>query len=163
MTPEESIVDFLLKYIERENWNIPNDIIKFIKTRHRKEIQEAYHNGYHDYLKDVINKNYYNEKFKQFNMISKIDYEINYNDINTKLLGVGQRIFNYILISNNNIIYIGCSSNLYKRLYQHKRNKSFDKILLIEFENKKDAFNNENCLIKKYLPILNYNQNQTLK
>lgn len=162
MTPEESIVDFLLKYIESENLNIPNDIIKFIKERHRKEIAEAYHYGYHDRLRD-INKNYYNEKFKQFNMISKIDYEINCNDINTKLLGVGQRIFNYILISNNNIIYIGCSSNLYKRLYQHKRNKSFDKILLIEFENKKDAFNNEKCLIKKYSPILNYNQNQTSK
>lgn len=78
------------------------------------------------------------------------------SEITTKLNKVNGYPFNYILGLKNEIIYIGYSSKLKMRLSQHKYTKDFDRIILIELSNKKDARSLERDLIKQYKPKYNY-------
>ena len=81
---------------------------------------------------------------------------ISKNQIGNILKNVNGFAFNYILESNNKIIYIGYSSSLYYRLMQHKGTKNFDKVYLIMFNTKKTAKQIEKKLIKSFNPINNY-------
>lgn len=81
---------------------------------------------------------------------------INKNEITSKLNQVNGCPFNYILLLENNIVYIGYTSKLCMRLQQHKYTKYFDKIILIEMTNKISARSMEKNLIKKYKPKYNY-------
>lgn len=63
--------------------------------------------------------------------------------------------FVYVLSDNDNIIYIGASSNIYNRLMQHKGQKIFDTVLLIELPTKEDLRAMEKKLIMKYEPKYN--------
>ena len=81
---------------------------------------------------------------------------INKNEITSKLNQVNGFPFNYILLLENNIVYIGYTSKLCMRLQQHKYTKYFDKIILIEMTNKISARSMEKNLIKKYKPKYNY-------
>ena len=81
---------------------------------------------------------------------------IDRKDITSKLKKINDRIFNYILEFNKEIVYIGYSSSVYFRLVQHKGTKNFDTITLIEFSNKEIARFMEKTLIKKHKPKNNY-------
>jgi predicted GIY-YIG superfamily endonuclease len=81
---------------------------------------------------------------------------INKNEITSKLNKVNGYPFNYILVLENNIVYIGYSSKLCMRLQQHKYTKYFDKIIIIEMTDKNSARLMEKNLIKKYKPKYNY-------
>ncbi len=78
------------------------------------------------------------------------------NEITNKLNQVNGCSFNYILCLENEIVYIGYSSRLCMRLHQHKYDKDFDKVILIELTDKKAARLLEKNLIKQYKPKLNY-------
>jgi len=78
------------------------------------------------------------------------------NEITNKINKVNGCSFNYILSLENEIIYIGYSSSLSMRLHQHKYDKNFDKIILIEMTDKKAARLMEKTLIKQYKPKYNY-------
>lgn len=73
-------------------------------------------------------------------------------DINVKLNKLNGYAYNYVLALGDEIVYIGYSSSLYSRLVYHKQTKIFDKVLLIEFTNKRAALSLEKKLIKEYRP-----------
>lgn len=81
---------------------------------------------------------------------------MNRNEITNKLKQLNGCSFNYILGLENEIVYIGYSSSLCMRLHQHKYDKDFDRIILIEMTDKKSARLMERTLIKKYQPKSNY-------
>jgi hypothetical protein len=59
----------------------------------------------------------------------------------------------YVLILENNPVYVGCSNNVKNRISHHKTNKKFDRYIIIkEYQSKKDALIAENALIR-YLSI----------
>ena len=55
----------------------------------------------------------------------------------------------YALIKNGNCVYIGCTSNINKRIVSHKETKDFDSHTIIKsYNSKKDALNAENAIIR---------------
>jgi hypothetical protein len=60
----------------------------------------------------------------------------------------------YFLFNNEELIYIGQTRNLLKRISVHKRTKVFDKISIVETDYK-DVMCLEQGYIKKYKPIYN--------
>lgn len=55
----------------------------------------------------------------------------------------------YVLIKKGNPIYIGCTQDVKRRISQHKKNHSFDKYVVIKnYQNKRDAFNAENSILR---------------
>lgn len=60
----------------------------------------------------------------------------------------------YALIKDSNPIYVGCTSNIKRREFAHKKNKTFDFLFVIKkYDNKKDALCAENAIIR-FLSIL---------
>lgn len=66
----------------------------------------------------------------------------------TKKIGI------YFLIKNNNIIYIGQSADIEKRIIQHEAKKDFDSYSYYECDIKM-LFIYERVFLDKYLPELN--------
>ena len=63
--------------------------------------------------------------------------------------------FVYRLIHNNEIIYIGKSTQINVRLTHHLRDKDFDTVEVIQFDNEVDMCISEIYFINKYKPRLN--------
>lgn len=63
--------------------------------------------------------------------------------------------FVYRLIHNNEIIYIGKSTQINVRLTYHLRDKDFDTVEVIQFDNEVDMCISEIYFINKYKPRLN--------
>lgn len=63
--------------------------------------------------------------------------------------------FVYRLIHNNEIIYIGKSTQINVRLTHHLRDKDFDTVEVIQFDNEVDMCISEIYFINKYRPRLN--------
>jgi predicted GIY-YIG superfamily endonuclease len=80
---------------------------------------------------------------------------ISKKEITTKLKKCVGRYFNYALVDNDEIKYIGYTGSLYYRMVQHKP-KQFDKVLIMEFDTKEIARANERFMIKSLLPESNY-------
>lgn len=80
---------------------------------------------------------------------------MNVKEINVQLNNLNGFPYNYILCLADEIIYIGYSSSIYTRLFCHKHSKNFDKIIIVEFTNKKQALFMEKKLIKQYKPKYN--------
>lgn len=59
---------------------------------------------------------------------------INWGEITQKLNKVKGRFFVYLLLKNEEVIYVGRSFNLSCRLYWHKYRKEFDKVYLAEYK-----------------------------
>jgi predicted GIY-YIG superfamily endonuclease len=76
------------------------------------------------------------------------------NQIGVKLRQLDGMYFNYVLIQNNQIKYIGYSGSLYYRLRQHKQ-YGIDSAVLLQFESEIQARQNEKHLIQKFKPKLN--------
>lgn len=79
---------------------------------------------------------------------------ISKKQITTKLKKCGGRYFNYALVDNDEIKYIGYTGSLYHRMLQHKP-KQFNKVLIMEFDTKEIARANERVMIKALLPESN--------
>ena len=73
-------------------------------------------------------------------------------DINGKLAEFKGIYFVYLIFRNDKIVYIGSSKNFYKRLKEHKYQKSFDYIELIEQATMQDALDNERKLLFEHKP-----------
>ena len=71
--------------------------------------------------------------------------------------------FIYYLVDAGNIVYIGCSSNIYKRFKEHKYQKQFDTIEMFSMPDQRTAKNKEKQLIVKHKPIHNGNAKYTDK
>jgi predicted GIY-YIG superfamily endonuclease len=57
----------------------------------------------------------------------------------------------YVLIKDNNPVYVGLSTDIETRIKKHRTNKHFDKYLVLEsFDDKKQALAAERCIIKFY-------------
>ena len=63
---------------------------------------------------------------------------ISKKQITTKLKKCGERYFNYALVYDDEIKYIGYTGSLYHRMLQHKP-KQFSKVLIMEFDTKEIA------------------------
>ena len=61
----------------------------------------------------------------------------------------------YLLIDESEIIYIGCSQNIYKRLKQHKYQKEFKHVDIIACNDERKARRIEHELIFKFKPKFN--------
>lgn len=64
-------------------------------------------------------------------------------------MATDKKLYNvYALIKDNKVVYIGCTSNISRRIYDHRRTKNFDKNIIIKsYKNKKDALIAENSII----------------
>lgn len=80
---------------------------------------------------------------------------ISKEQITTKLKKCKDRYFNYALVDNDEIKYIGYTGNLYYRMRQHKPRR-FNKVLIMEFDNEEIARANEKIMIKALRPESNY-------
>lgn len=85
---------------------------------------------------------------KKRNIISGMD---RYNRLKNKIKGN----FVYRLIYNNEIVYVGKSTQLCVRLNKHSQDKNFDKIEIVQFDNEIDMSIAEIYFINKYKPRLN--------
>ena len=55
----------------------------------------------------------------------------------------------YALVKNGECVYIGCSMNPQQRKFQHKKDKDFDKLVVIKSRlERKNAYNIENGIIE---------------
>lgn len=98
---------------------------------------------------------YYKTKFnEQIEKASDI-YRLERNQITLDLMKVTGRHFVYVLQKNQNVIYVGRSSNLYSRLVSHKSKKDFDVIMLYEYTDQGQCRDCEYFGIKHYKPTLN--------
>ncbi|MCP4989208.1 MAG: GIY-YIG nuclease family protein [Colwellia sp.] len=68
-------------------------------------------------------------------------------------------LFVYKLMQGDETIYIGQSKGLYKRLYVHKRSKTFDRVFIHYCKSKHEMDTLENYLILKNKPKLNKDLN----
>jgi hypothetical protein len=91
---------------------------------------------------------------KQIDKAHKL-YKINRDEIILALMKANKRHFVYLLEKNNQVIYVGRSSNLYSRLMSHKSNKDFDSIKLIEYIDRSQMVDAEFYFIKYHNPVLN--------
>ena len=57
-------VEWLLEYIERENWSIPNEISDKSKKMEKEQIEDAYFDG-KDNMPPLTEEEYYNERFNK--------------------------------------------------------------------------------------------------
>ena len=76
-------------------------------------------------------------------------------EITSTALKLKCRFFNYFLLVEDELIYIGFSKSIYHRMMQHKRDYNFDKILLVEFTSERSARNTEKRMIKLFKPPYN--------
>lgn len=64
---QQTAVDYLLEYCERENWSIPNDIVEIVKEMEREQIKSAYVAGREDWHLDKYfskhSEDYYNQTY----------------------------------------------------------------------------------------------------
>ena len=80
---------------------------------------------------------------------------IDRSEITSKLKVCDGRFFNYVLVENDTIKYIGYTAGLHGRLTQHKT-RPFDKVLIVEFSEERVARENEKGMIIKIKPKSNY-------
>jgi len=78
-------------------------------------------------------------------------------DITVKLKELKGIYFVYSLIHNKEVVYVGCSRNIYKRFKAHRYHKPFDKIDMFSMATQKQAKIKERELIVKHMPRLNGN------
>ncbi len=66
----------------------------------------------------------------------------------------------YMLLDNaDNILYVGSTADLYNRVLDHRKKKSFDRVIYVEYKNldRNDTYYIEEKLIELHQPILNIN------
>lgn len=85
----------------------------------------------------------------------KLRVKISRDEITSKLRQVKGRFFNYGLVCNDEVTYIGYSANLYSRLFQHKYSRQFDSVFILEFGSEREARINERFMIKESKPKSN--------
>jgi hypothetical protein len=62
----------------------------------------------------------------------------------------------YFLLDNDNeVVYVGKALNVLNRLHQHKKEKQFDKVIVIEMKNSENAKMLESVYLNCNLPLLN--------
>jgi len=82
-------------------------------------------------------------------------FEICWTEITKRLQKVKGKYFVYLLISKDDVIYVGRTLNLYSRLCYHKYDKQFDSVYLEEYKTYPQCCQAEKYLIKHYYPIEN--------
>ena len=71
----------------------------------------------------------------------------------------------YLLFKEMNVVYVGCTNNLNRRIRKHLKDKDFDSFVEIDrFKTRSEALRSERMLIKLFsklnkTPILNIQQN----
>ena len=61
---QQTAVDYLLEYCERENWSIPNNVIEHAKAMEKEQIVNAWIDGYDEDDRASSNPfKYYNETY----------------------------------------------------------------------------------------------------
>ena len=85
----------------------------------------------------------------------KLRVKISRDEITYELRQVNGRFFNYGLVCNEEVGYIGYSANLYNRLTQHKYSRQFDSVIILEFDSEREARINERFMIKESKPKSN--------
>jgi len=76
-------------------------------------------------------------------------------EITQKLNKVKGRYFVYLLLKNDEVIYVGRSFNLSCRLSWHKYRKDFNEVYLAEYETYAECCQAEKQITKYYSPVEN--------
>ena len=61
----------------------------------------------------------------------------------------------YFLFDKDELVYVGCSNDIFKRIIQHEGKKVFDSYSYIELSNEEEIMLCEGVLIDKYIPKYN--------
>jgi excinuclease UvrABC nuclease subunit len=80
---------------------------------------------------------------------------INKQDINSSLKTLKGLTFCYLLFEKENVVYVGNSKNIYKRLKEHKYKKEFNSVQLFECKNEFVSKKIERQLIYELTPKYN--------
>jgi predicted GIY-YIG superfamily endonuclease len=80
---------------------------------------------------------------------------ISWSEITQKLNKVRGRYFVYLLLNNDEVIYVGRSFNLFPRLSWHKYRKNFKHVYLAEYETYAECCQAEKQITKYYSPVEN--------
>jgi predicted GIY-YIG superfamily endonuclease len=80
---------------------------------------------------------------------------ISWSDITQKLNKLKGRYFVYLLLKDDEVIYVGRSFNLSTRLSWHKYRKDFKTIYLVEYKTYAECCNAEKQITKYYSPFEN--------
>ena len=80
---------------------------------------------------------------------------IDWDDITQRLNELKGRYFVYLLLKNEDVIYVGRSFNLSCRLSWHKYRKDFDKVYLAEYKTYDECCQAEKQITKYYSPVEN--------
>jgi predicted GIY-YIG superfamily endonuclease len=81
--------------------------------------------------------------------------EIDFIRINKNWLNLKGYHVVYFLLKDDFLLYIGCTSDVATRLSAHKTCKEFNKLILIQCNERTNAFKIEKYFIKKYKPHYN--------
>lgn len=84
-----------------------------------------------------------------------MEYIISWAQITQKLNKVKGRYFVYLLIKQDEVIYVGRSFNLFCRLSWHKYRKDFKDVYLAEYETYNECCKAEKQITKYYSPAHN--------
>ena len=144
LTEEEKKTAILYQRIEKEIKNarnelndIWNDCIKLEKFIGSKQ-DELYE----------FNKKYFYNSLSEF--VLNGNYQIvDFNESKEKVSGC------YFLYQNNEIVYVGISVDINKRLVKHKRSKNFNHVKYISISDFLEAIKLESYFINKHKPKLN--------
>lgn len=63
--------------------------------------------------------------------------------------------FVYILKNSGQVVYVGCTKDVTRRIMTHKKDKDFDRVSIRRFENKPLALCHERDLIMRLMPKYN--------
>ena len=80
---------------------------------------------------------------------------IDWDDITQRLNKLKGRYFVYLLLKNEDVIYVGRSFNLSCRLSWHKYRKDFNKVYLAEYKTHEECCQAEKQITKYYSPVEN--------
>lgn|SRR5690554_3971021 len=80
---------------------------------------------------------------------------ISRSEITQKLNKVKGRYFVYLLLKDDEVIYVGRSFNLFCRLSWHKYRKDFKDVYLAEYETYAECCQAEKQITKYYSPVEN--------
>jgi len=83
--------------------------------------------------------------------------ELKPEEITSKLIELKGIYFVYYLLNAGEMVYIGCSKNIYKRFKEHKYQKQFDSIEMFSMPSQRQAKEKERGLISLHKPGQNGN------
>lgn len=63
--------------------------------------------------------------------------------------------FVYLIFENQDVVYVGSTTNLYQRMIAHSKDKNIDEVLLLQYDTYENMSISERTIIRDFKPRLN--------